>query len=304
MSKETITLLNCRPGKVYVDGTIGGAGHARLILERILPGGVLIGMDQDADAVENARVVLPSDEQNLRLIHGNFVTLPAVLSELHLTAVDGILLDLGLSLHQLEKSGRGFSFRKDEPLDMRMDCRAGASAEEMVNSLPESDLAKLFKTYGEEPMAFRMARRIVTERTKNRIRSSKVLADIICQALPPKMRYGRRIHPATRAFMALRIAVNKELERLDEFLTVVPGILNPAGRLCVLTFHSLEDRIVKKRFRAFSDPCVCPPDFPKCLCGRKPLFKTITRKALIPSAEEIGENPLARSAKLRVAERC
>lgn len=303
MPTETVGHLNCRPGKIYVDGTLGGAGHARLILEKILPGGLLIGMDQDTDAVKNAGHVLKAFEKNFRLIHGSFDTLPAVLAELKIAGVDGILLDLGLSLHQLEKSGRGFSFRNDEPLDMRMDVRMETRAEEIINSLPEASLAKLFKTYGEEPMAFRLARKIASVRERNPIRSSKMLADIICQALPPKLRYGRRIHPATRIFMALRIAVNKELERLEAFMATVPGLLNPAGRICVLTFHSLEDRIVKRSFQGFSNPCTCPPNLPKCLCGLKPLLQTISRKALKPSAEETMSNPMARSAKLRVAEK-
>ncbi|MFZ5570572.1 MAG: 16S rRNA (cytosine(1402)-N(4))-methyltransferase RsmH [Thermodesulfobacteriota bacterium] len=304
MPGETIDLLNCRPGKVYVDGTIGGAGHARLILERIVPGGLLIGMDQDAEAIENAQVVLGSYAENLRLFQGNFVTLPTVLSQLNLAAVDGILLDVGLSLHQLEKSGRGFSFRKDEPLDMRMDCRSGVRAADLINSMPESDLVMILRAYGEEPRASRIARRIVAERDRQPIRSSKMLADIICRALPPKERHGRKTHPATRSFMALRIAVNKELERLDEFLADVPRMLNPAGRICVLTFHSLEDRIVKNRFKGFSNPCGCPKELPRCICGRKPLLQIVTRRALIPSAAEIAANPLSRSAKLRAAEKC
>ncbi len=301
MPTETMAYLDCRPGKIYVDGTVGGAGHTRLILERILPDGLLIGMDQDMDAVENARAVCKSHEANFRLVHGNFATLPAVLSEFGLPGVDGILLDLGVSLHQFEKSGRGFSFKHDEPLDMRMDVRAGTRAEDMINSFSEAALGDLFKTYGEEPMAYRLARKIVMARKHNPIRSSKRLADIVCEALPPKMRYGRKLHPATRVFMALRIAVNKELERLEEFISVVPGLLNPEGRICVLTFHSLEDRIVKQGFQRFSKACTCPPVWPKCQCQGKPLLRMITRKALKPSEQEIIANPMARSAKLRVA---
>jgi 16S rRNA (cytosine1402-N4)-methyltransferase len=303
MPKEAIQQLNCGPGKIIVDGTLGGAGHARAILERILPGGVFIGLDQDEDAVTNAKTVLAPFKTDTHLIRSNFENLAAELSRLGIAAVDGILLDLGFSLHQLEKSGRGFSFQKNEPLDMRMDTRETTTAATLVNSLPERKLADLIYRFGEEPQSRRIARTIVSERTTRPIRSSKELADLVFRSIPPKVRHGKRIHPATRTFMALRIAVNRELEILETFMGTVPELLNPGGRLCVFSFHSLEDRIVKQRINALADPCTCPPGLPVCVCHRQPLLKKITRKALKPSPEEVLANPMARSTRLRVAEK-
>lgn len=303
MPEEAIQHLNCGPGKIIVDGTLGGAGHARVILERILPGGVFIGLDQDADALTNAETVLAKFKTSTHLIRSNFADLAAELSRLNIEAVDGILLDLGLSLHQLEKSGRGFSFQKNEPLDMRMDTRETTTAAELVNSLPEKGLADLLYRLGEERQSRRIARNIVSARATRPIQSSKELADIVSRSIPSKVRHSQRIHPATRTFMALRIAVNHELERLETFLDTVPELLNPGGRLCVLSFHSLEDRIVKQRINTLVDPCTCPVELPACVCNRKPLFKKITRKALKPSSEEVLANPMSRSTRLRVAEK-
>lgn len=303
MPEEAVRHLDCRPGKIIVDGTLGGAGHARAILERILPGGLLIGLDQDEDAVTHAESIFKPFAGNTRLVRSNFADLDSVLSGLHIEAVDGILLDLGLSLHQLEKSGRGFSFRRDEPLDMRMDTRATTTAAALINSLPEKELADLFRRFGEEPQAKRIARYIAEARARHAIDTSKQLADIITDALPAKLRYGGRIHPATRCFMALRIAVNRELERIETFMDAAPKVLAPGGRLCVLSFHSLEDRIVKQRINALAAPCTCPPELPMCVCNLQPVLKRITRKALRPSAEEVTANPMARSTRLRVAEK-
>jgi len=303
MPNEVVNYLNCRPGKIYVDCTLGGAGHARKILERISPDGILIGIDQDMDAIENAEKILKPYSSNIHLLHDNFTSLPRILSQLFIDAVDGIVLDLGLSLHHIEGSGRGFSFRKDEPLDMRMDIQTDVTAEDLVNTLEEDELSNIFFRYGEERWARRIARRIVKERITGRIRTSRQLAQIVCDSIPVKAQMTRRIHPATRVFMALRIAVNRELERIDDFMSHVAELLNPEGRLCVLTFHSLEDRIVKHRIRDLEKGCTCPPDFPVCMCGNRPQVRRLTRKPLIPSAAEIADNPMARSAKLRVMEK-
>ena len=221
---------------------------------------------------------------------------------MNIPAVHGILLDLGISFHHLAASGRGFSFRKDEPLDMRMDTRSDVSAQELVNELDEPVLRRLFQRYGEEPWSKQIARRIVLERKQQPIHSSRQLADIVSQAVP-RARWKPGFHPATRIFMALRIVVNKELERLEQFLETAADFLRPGGRICVLSFHSLEDRIVKHRFRALENPCTCPPDLPVCACGKQATLKVLTRKAQRPSAEEVMINPMARSTKLRAAEK-
>ena len=213
MPKEVMYYLNCRPGKIFVDGTIGGCGHAGKICEKILPDGLLIGIDQDMDAIANAEKVLESYASNVRLFHGNFIQLPDFLSQLKIAAVDGILLDLGVSLHQIENSGRGFSFRGDEPLDMRMDKQSGETAESLINNLAREDLRNLFKDYGEERWAKQIAHKIVTVRKQKKIRTSKQLAQIVIDAIPGHAFSKQKIHPATRVFMALRIAVNQELER-------------------------------------------------------------------------------------------
>ena len=302
MAEEVIFYLNCRPGKIYVDGTLGGSGHARLICEKIIPGGVLIGIDQDQEAIRNAKKVLKPFDLTVHLFHDNFINLPDILHQLNISAVDGILLDLGISLHHLASSGRGFSFRKDEPLDMRMDVTSHTQAKDLINTLEEKDLKKLFKTYGEERWAVRIARHIVKKRSLQAIRSSAQLAQIICEAVPGQA-HRQKIHPATRVFMALRIAVNRELERLDQFMANAAGLLQPAGRLCILSFHSLEDRIVKKQIKALEKSCVCPPDFPKCVCNRKSVVRSLTKKVVRPTADEIAVNPMARSTKLRAVEK-
>ena len=303
MPEEAVRYLNCRPGAVMVDGTLGGAGHARRICEQILPDGILIGIDRDADAVAHARSILPQCGARVHIFHANYVELREILQRLQLPAADGILLDLGLSLHQIESSGRGFSFSREEPLDMRMDADQGPTAEEIVNSENESALGRLLRLYGEEPRARKIARRIVSARRKARIRTSGQLAQIVVSALPATARRGRKIHPATRTFMALRIAVNSELEHLERFLEFAVDCLNPGGRLCVLSFHSLEDRMVKRRFQALAGSCSCPPEFPVCVCGRQPAVKLVTRKALRPSQQEIEANPMSRSTRMRVVEK-
>jgi len=302
MLAEVIELLDPKPGNIFVDGTVGGSGHAAAVCNAIAPNGIFIGLDQDRDAIDNANRVLKDFKTTIHLFHGNFIEMPAFLSQLNIPAVDGILLDLGIAFHHVAASGRGFSFNKDEPLDMRMDTRSRIDARELVNSLDEAELRRLFQRYGEERWAGKIARRIVLERKGRAIDSSKQLADIVCRTVP-KAAWKPGFHPATRIFMALRIAVNKELKRLEQFLETGMDFLKPGGRICVLSFHSLEDRIVKQRFRALENPCTCPPDLPVCGCGLKPTLKVFTKKARRPTAEEIMANPMARSTKLRVAEK-
>ncbi len=303
MLPQVLHYLNCKQGKIYVDCTLGGSGHARAICEKIVPDGVLIGIDQDIDAIQNATEVLKQFDLSIHLFHENFVDLPELLRQLSIGAVDGILLDLGISLHQLESSGRGFSFNKEEPLDMRMNIEASTKAEDLINSMEEKSLRNIFQEYGEERWAGQIAKKIVKQRQRKAIRSSAELAQIICDAVPKKASFNQKIHPATRVFMALRIAVNRELERLDLFMENVADLLNPKGRLCVLSFHSLEDRIVKHRIKALEKTCVCPPDFPKCVCTQKKIVRSLTKKVVRPTKDEIEINPMARSSKLRAFEK-
>ena len=303
MLKETVDYLNCKPGKIYVDCTLGGSGHAKAICKEIAPEGLLIGIDQDNDSIRNAKKVLKPYESIVRIFHDNFVNLPVILRQLNISAVDGILLDLGISFHQIESSGRGFSFNKDEPLDMRMNTASGPTVEDLINSVSEKDLRHIFKIYGEERRARQIARRIIQVRGQKEISSSKQLAQIVCDAIPKRVRVHQRIHPATRVFMALRIAVNQELDRLEAFMENVVDLLNPKGRLCVLSFHSLEDRIVKQRLKILEKGCICPPDFPKCVCNKKKAIRILTPKVLRPTKEEIAVNPRARSTRLRAIEK-
>jgi 16S rRNA (cytosine1402-N4)-methyltransferase len=299
MRAEVLEFLNCRPGGTYVDGTLGGAGHARAILERTAPEGILIGVDQDADAIAHAETALRPFAARVRLVHANFARLPEILVDMGIPGVNGLLLDLGVSLHHFEGSGRGFSFQKDEPLDMRMDVRAPQTAADIVAAATEDELRTLFRDLGEERFAGRIARRIVAARRREPIRTSGTLARIVAGAVPGRGR-SSRIHPATRVFMALRIAVNRELERLGELLDHLPDLLLPGGRICILTFHSLEDRIVKQRLKALEVPrrAPVPAEDPGRGC-----LKLLTRKVVRPSAEETAANPPARSTKLRAAER-
>jgi 16S rRNA (cytosine1402-N4)-methyltransferase len=303
MLPEVLNYLDCKPGKIYADCTLGGSGHASAICDKIMPDGLLIGIDQDIDAVENSREVLKPFELNVHLFHDDFVNLPNILRHLEIPAVDGILLDLGVSLFQIESSGRGFSFKKDEPLDMRMNQKARTKAEDLINNMEEKGLRRIFQEYGEERWAGQIAKKIVKERKRESIQSSLQLAQIVYDAVPKRARFNQHIHPATRVFMALRIAVNKELEKLDLFMATVANLLNPRGRLCILSFHSLEDRIVKTRLRDLEKTCVCPPDFPECVCNKKRMVCALTKKPARPTNKEIVANPMARSAKLRVAER-
>jgi 16S rRNA (cytosine1402-N4)-methyltransferase len=302
MVKEVIHYLDCSSGKAYVDGTLGGGGHAQAILRAIAPDGFLIGIDRDPDAVACARESLREFRPNLQIFHDNFIHLPQILSRSSTKSVDGILIDLGLSLHQLEKSGRGFSFMRDEPLDMRMNPQEGQTAEEIVNELSEKELSDLMTCYGEERWARRIAKRIVQARRRERLRSTLQLADVVKAAIPARYR-PRRINPATRTFQALRIAVNEELDGLKIFLEHAVDCLKPKGRLCILSFHSLEDRIVKGHFKALARGCECPADIPVCVCGKRPRVRILTKRPVKPEAAEVTANPMARSARLRAAER-
>lgn len=303
MLNEAVDLLDCRPGRIYVDGTLGGAGHAREICKRIAPNGLLIGIDQDKEAVIHAEKALAPFGSCIRLFHDNFTNLPIILDRLELDSVNGIILDLGISLHHLESSGRGFSFKRDEPLDMRMNTALATTAEELINTLDEKQLLDIFKNYGEERWSSRIARRIVQSRRKEKIVSSLQLAKIVSDAVPRKAGARPRIHPATRVFMALRIVVNQELEALRIFLSRAVDLLQSGGRLCILSFHSLEDRMVKNWAKQVEKGCTCPPDFPKCICGKKGLIRILTKKPLRPSDQETASNPMARSTRLRAVEK-
>ncbi|MDY6987018.1 MAG: 16S rRNA (cytosine(1402)-N(4))-methyltransferase RsmH [Thermodesulfobacteriota bacterium] len=302
MVKEVIDYLDCSPGKTYVDGTLGGGGHAKAILRAIGPDGFLVGVDQDPVAVAFAREALHHYKSNVRIFHANFTELPEILSRLHTTGVDGILLDLGLSLYQLETSMRGFSFMREETLDMRMNPEEGEPAEVLVNRLSEKELAAVIARYGEERWAGRIARSIVRERRQGAIRSSLHLGEVVKNAIPARYR-PRRIHPATRTFQALRIEVNQELRSLRVFLDGALELLNIGGRLCILSFHSLEDRMVKRHFRSLARGCECPRDFPRCVCGKKPQVRILTKRPVQADPTEVMTNPMSRSAKLRAVER-
>jgi 16S rRNA (cytosine1402-N4)-methyltransferase len=303
MLEEALEYLNCRPGSVVVDGTLGGAGHAQEICERIAPDGLLIGIDQDPDAIANARIVLEPHAGRVRLFHTDFTQIGDILAGLGIGGADGILLDLGISFNQFAHSGRGFSFQRDEPLDMRMDPRSDRTAADIVNALTADELKRIFREYGEERWAGRIARRIVSFRRQDRIQTSGELTRIVCGAVPGGCSGRMRIHPATRVFMALRIAVNRELDRLEAFFDPLADLLNPGGRVCIIAFHSLEDRIVKHRLAALAGRNIQRGrDFE----GNAPApgkLRLLTKKVVRPGAAEIAANPMARSARLRAAER-
>ncbi|MCP4117383.1 MAG: 16S rRNA (cytosine(1402)-N(4))-methyltransferase RsmH [Desulfobacteraceae bacterium] len=303
MPREIRQYLDLKPGDTCVDCTLGGSGHALTSLKAVLPGGRLIGTDQDRDAIENAHKVFEPYASNVHIYHDNFSKVPRILESMEIEGVDGILLDLGLSLHQLRQGKRGFSFKGDEPLDMRMDLRADRTAADLVNQLDEKELVDIFFKYGEERMSRKIARAVVKARSAAPITRNRELAEIVRDAMPAKLVHQQKIHPATRVFQALRIAVNRELERLERFMEAVPDMLNPGGRICVISFHSLEDRIVKQQIRAFEQGCTCPRDFPQCVCGFTPRLKAVSKKAIMPTREETEANPMARSARLRVAEK-
>ena len=302
MVREVLSSLRCRAGAIYVDGTVGGGGHAEAILLSTAPDGLLIGIDADADAVQESEKRLAPFGKRKILVKGNFAEMDVILAERNIGQVDGILLDLGVSSYQMDTAKRGFSFSLDAPLDMRMDRSRGRSAYDLIHTLSEEALERTIRNYGEERRARRIARSIANSRNHSPIRTTTELADLVVRAIPHEA--GRqRIHPATRTFQALRIAVNDELTSLRR--AVVSGMkqLKPGGRFSVISFHSLEDRIVKDAFRAAEKGCICPPDLPVCACGLMPTLKVLTRKPETPGEAEIHENPRSRSAKLRTAER-
>lgn len=303
MPREVHAYQNLEPGDVCVDCTLGGCGHALSTLRAILPDGRLVGIDQDRDAINNAGQVLHPFEENVTLVHSNFSDLPEILAQHGIPQVDSILLDLGFSLNQIKHAGRGFSFNRDEPLDMRMDMRNELTARDIINTYSETDLANLFFRFGEEKFSRRIARAVVRKRAEQAIDSSAGLAAIVEDSVPRKKAAGRKIHPATRVFQALRIAVNRELDVIDIFMDQVPDLLAPGGRVSVISFHSLEDRIVKQAIKRHATGCTCPKELPRCVCNVTPKLKPVTRKPVIATPEEIAANPMARSAKLRVAER-
>ena len=298
---ETVGSLNIKPGGIYVDGTLGGGGHAYEVCKR-LGGGRLIGIDQDADAIRAAGERLAPFKDKVTIVRSNYQNIENVLKELNIEKVDGIYLDLGVSSYQLDTASRGFTYREDAPLDMRMDQRNPTTAADIVNGYSEMELFHIIRDYGEDNFAKNIAKHIVKARAEKPIETTGELSEIIKAAIPAKVR-ATGGHPAKRTFQAIRIELNHELDVLENSIDTMIRLLNPEGRLSNLTFHSLEDRIVKTRFRTNENPCICPPDFPVCVCGRKSMGKVITRKPILPSKEELEENSRSKSAKLRVFER-
>ena len=296
--------LNIKPDGIYVDGTLGGAGHSTEIYRKLGKEGILVGIDQDAFALETSQERLRSigGQAGLVFAKGNFRDIGEICRKLGFHKVDGILLDIGVSSHQLDEEERGFSYQKDAPLDMRMDRQSKLTAAVIVNEYDESEIKKIIRDYGEENWAARIAGFIVEARKESRIESTGRLVEIIKAAIPSSAR-REGPHPAKRTFQALRIAVNDELGALKQGTGEAVSVLKEGGRLCIITFHSLEDRIVKNEFQSREKPCTCPREFPVCVCGNKPELKVITRKPIIPSERELEENPRSRSAKLRVAEK-
>ena len=302
MLEETIESLHIKPDGIYVDGTLGGAGHSMEIVRRLTKGGRLIGIDQDGDAIEAASGKLEPYMDQVTIVRSNYAQMKQRLDELSIKGVDGILLDLGVSSYQLDNSERGFTYREDVPLDMRMDQRQTRTARDIVNQYSEMELYHIIRDYGEEKFAKNTAKHIVRYREEESIETTGQLTEIIKAAIPKKVRMSGG-HPAKKTFQAIRIELNQELDVLKDSLETMIDLLNDGGRLCVITFHSLEDRIVKNIFRTCQSPCICPPEFPVCVCGRVSKGQVITRKPIVPSEEEQDENPRSKSAKLRVFER-
>ena len=298
---ETIEGLKIKPDGIYLDGTLGGGGHSSEICRR-LSGGRLIGIDQDAEAIAAATERLEPFREKVTLVRDNYCNAPAVVKSLGLEGVDGIVLDLGVSSYQLDNVERGFSYRYDTALDMRMDTRQSLSAKEIVNEYPERELYRIIRDYGEDQFAKNIAKHIAAARKDRPIETTGELNELIKAAIPAKMRANGG-HPSKRTFQAIRIECNHELDVLKNSLDELIGLLNPGGRICIITFHSLEDRIVKSAFRKNENPCTCPPDFPVCVCGKESQGKVITRKPILPGAQELETNSRSKSAKLRIFEK-
>lgn len=300
--EETIENLNIKPDGIYVDGTLGGGGHSYHIAEQLSSNGRLIGIDQDADAIAAATKRLEPFSDRVTIVRNNYCNFEQVLKELSVDKVDGIVLDLGVSSYQLDTAERGFTYKTDAPLDMRMDQRQQLTAKDIVNTYSEFDLYRIIRDYGEDRFAKNIARHIVSARQIKPIETTFELNEVIKAAIPMKVRAVGG-HPAKKTFQAIRIELNHELDVLEDSIDTMIDHLNDKGRICIITFHSLEDRIVKTRFRNCENPCTCPPDFPVCICGKKSKGKVITRKPIVPSEEELEENKRSKSSKLRVFER-
>ena len=299
---ETIDGLNIQPDGIYVDGTLGGGGHAYEVSRRLGDKGSIVGIDQDAAAIEAAGNRLKDFGEKVTIVRSNYCDMKSRLHELGIDKVDGIILDLGVSSYQLDTAERGFSYREDAPLDMRMDRRQKMTARDIVNDYSEMDLYRVIRDYGEDKFAKNIAKHIVAARKVKPIETTGELTEIIRASIP--MKYQKKSgHPAKRTFQAIRIELNRELEVLKDSLDDMIDLLNPGGRLCIITFHSLEDRIVKSAFRKNENPCTCPSDFPVCVCGKVSKGSILTRKPILPSEEEMEENSRAKSAKLRIFER-
>ena len=299
---ETIDYLNIRPDGIYIDGTLGGGGHASKICEKLDQNGLLIGIDQDETALKAAEQRLVPYSIKKTFIHDNFSNIKNIIEQLGIKGIDGIVLDLGVSSHQLDEASRGFSYMHDAVLDMRMNRTQGFSAENVVNEYEEDELYKIIREYGEEKWAKRIAGFIVKERSTKPIKTTGQLVEIIKKAIPAGARRDGP-HPAKRTFQAIRIEVNNELGIIEQTIKDIAELLNDGGRLCIITFHSLEDRIVKKTFKELSISCKCPPGYPICMCNGQPILSIVTKKPIIPSDYELESNPRSRSAKLRAAER-
>ncbi len=300
--KETIDGLNIKPEGIYVDGTLGGGGHSYEVCARLGEKGSIIGIDQDEAAIEAAGVRLKDFGEKVTIVRSNYCKMKSKLHELGIDKVDGIMLDLGVSSYQLDTAERGFSYREDAPLDMRMDRRQEMTARDIVNDYSEMDLYRVIRDFGEDKFAKNIAKHIVRERGRRPVETTGELTEIIRGAIP--MKYQKKGgHPAKRTFQAIRIELNRELEVLSKSLDDMIEILNPGGRLCIITFHSLEDRIVKRAFKKNENPCTCPKDFPVCVCGKIPKGRVVTKKPVLPGEAEISENSRAQSAKLRIFER-
>ena len=299
---ETVDSLNIRPDGIYVDGTLGGGGHAYEVCSRLGKHGRLIGIDQDADAIAAATKRLEPFADKVTVVRSNYENIASVLHELGIEKVDGIYLDLGVSSYQLDTASRGFTYREDAPLDMRMDQRNTQTAADIVNTYSEMELYRIIRDYGEDRFAKNIAKHIVRQRQEKPYETTGELIETIKAAIPAKIR-ATGGHPAKRTFQAIRIELNHELDVLNCSIDTMIDLLNPGGRLSIITFHSLEDRIVKKRFRDNENPCICPPEFPVCMCGRKSKGTVITRKPIVPGEEELEYNKRSKSSKLRVFER-
>jgi len=298
---ETVDGLAIKPNGIYVDGTLGGGGHSYEICKRLSENGRLIGIDQDDAAIAAATDRLAPFSDRVTIVRSNYCNMESVLHGLGIDKVDGIVLDLGVSSYQLDTVERGFSYKHDTDLDMRMDRRQTLTAKDIVNQYSEKELFRIFRDYGEEQFSQNIAKHIVRNREEKEIQTTFELNEIIKAAIPAKMRMNG--HPSKRVFQAIRIECNKELDVLRDTMDTMVSLLNPEGRLSIITFHSLEDRIVKSAYRKYENPCTCPPEFPVCVCGKKPLGKAVSRKPILPSKEELEENSRSKSAKLRVFEK-